>query len=235
MSASGVLVGAMRSLFLDAQLSFGTPSEAEMSEDILLRALGLVARLNLYYLKKNPRTPKLYASGVRWCPPDQAEETWVPKEVVPEIEKFLRTKGMKEDKVAIIVRLILGAEIFQDIPNLLKSKRGDCDRLVAMRLAELWLVDIMASPYLIAYPNDRGGTTYHAVILHGDGTSEDPSLLCGMPAPLDQYAEEVRKNHERQDDLFQSAADLVMFEGGDTAVLGAMLDAAAYVPPGGFR
>jgi hypothetical protein len=228
----------MRSVFLDVMLRFTTPAEAWESEEVLLRFLGVVGMLNRFYLRRHPETPKLYsrAAGIKYCPPDQMQGSWIPKEKIPEFARMLRGEyGMDDDRAAIIIRLVSGAEIFQDIPLLYKRKKGDCDRLVSARLGELWVGGFIASPYLIPYKNETGGTTYHAVVLHPDNTTEDPSLILGMggPARARDRAEEIRKNYERKDKLVAAATQL-MVDGGDIQILGAMIDAAAFVPVGGF-
>jgi hypothetical protein len=113
---------------------------------------------------------------------------------------------------------------------------ANCDRLIGVRLAELWLANIMASPYLIPHVNETGGTTYHAVVLHPDKTSEDCSLICGMggAARARDRAEEIRKNYERRDNLLKAAASIVVEDGGDPDMLGAAVDAAGFVPRGGY-
>lgn len=225
----------MRSVFLDVVLDFSTPAKAARSEKILLRFLGVVAMLNRFYLEENPDTPKLYSreAGIRYCPPDQMEGPWIPRDKIGELARILKSWGVAEDKIAILVRLIVGAEIFQDIPTLFRRKKGDCDRLVCARLAELWVAGFMASPYLVPYPNGSGGTTYHAVVLHPDNTTEDPSAILGMAGPR-RRAEEIRKNYERKGNLVRAATELMIVEGGDPDALGAFIDAAAYVPVGGF-
>lgn len=52
--------------------------------------------------------------------------------------------------------------------------------------------------------------------------------------PIATQREEIRKNFERQDNLVKAAHELMVVEGGDPEVLGAMIDAAGYVPQGGF-
>lgn len=229
----------MRSVFLDVALEFGSKGEAFESEEILLRVLGVVSKKNLFYLKRNPKTPKLYSreAGIKYCPPDQMLGTWIEKSKLRDFAKSLQSFGMADDRAAIIMRLVAGAEIFQDIPTLYRIKRGDCDRLVAARVAELWLAGIMASPYLISYANESGGTTYHAVVLHGDNTTEDPSLILGMggSAKRAERDEEIRKNIERKDNLIKTATELMVVDGQDPEMLGAFIDAAAYVPRGGFQ
>lgn len=225
---------SMRSLFLDVQLPFGSRHEAHESEEVLLRLIGIVGLLNKFYLLRHPETPKLYSrqAGVVWCPPDQMEGPWIDRSRIREFAKMLRSFDMSDEHAAIVLRLVSGIEIFQDIPTLFRRKKGDCDRLVAARLAELWLAGILASPYLIPHTNESGGTTYHAVVLHADNTTEDSSAILGMPGG--NRAEEIRKNMERKDKLVLAATDLMVVDGADPDMLGAFIDAAAFVPPGGF-
>ena len=230
----------MRSLFLDFQLVFATGEDRELSEDILLGIISLVAKLSLYQLrqlkKKDPAFPTLYskAAGIRYCPPDQAEGSWIDVTRVKELVAKLRDLGAKDDKIAIVLRLVAGTEIFQDLVTLYRSKRGDCDRLVATRLAELWNAGIIARPYLIPFPNNTGGITYHAVVQHVDKSSEDPSAILGMPCAPGVREEEIRKNYERRDNLMKDAEALMVYGGASPEMLGAMVDSAAYVPVGGY-
>jgi hypothetical protein len=151
---------------------------------------------------------------------------------VPELKVYLRKLGADEEAISNVVRLLGGMEIFQGLQQLLKAKHGDCDRLTCARLAELWLAGIMAGPYLIPFPNDRGGTTYHAVVIYPDGSYEDPSVLCHMPG---DRAGEIEKNLERHQNLVHAAADIMLVDGlGDEDSLGAVIDAAGYMPRGGY-
>jgi hypothetical protein len=228
----------MRSVFLDVDLDFSTLKDAAESEEILMLFMGVVARKNLYYLKKNPHTPKLYSkeAGIIWSPPDQMQGSWVDRTKIRDLAAYLKTIGGSPEHVAIILRLVSGVEIFQDTQTLFKRKHGDCDRLVCARLPELWLAGVMASPYLVPHVNSSGGTTYHAIVLHPDGSGEDPSVILGMKGwnSFDRY-EEIRKNYERRDNLMQAAASMVVEDGADPDMLGAAVDAAGYVPPGGYR
>jgi hypothetical protein len=227
----------MRSLFLDFQLEFVTAADREMSEDVLLRMLGMLAMLNLYQLRKHSDLPSIYskAAGIKYCPPDQMEGCWVDQSKVKDLAKYLKSIGATDTKIAIILRLISGTEIFQDALTLHRSKKGDCDRLVATRLAELWRAGIMASPYLIQFPNGTGGITYHAVIKHIDGSSEDPSAILGMNVKPGVREEEIRKNIERHDNLVKDATEIMLMDPGQSPeMLGSVLDLAGYLPRGGY-
>jgi hypothetical protein len=226
----------MRNVMLDVRLSFDTGRDRKNSEEILLWFLGVVARLNLYYLKANPTTPKLYESGVRYALPDQMEECRVDKSKLRELREYLRSIGASDETAITVLRFVSGIEIFRDTPTLYRRGSGDCDNLTATRVAELWAAGISASPYLTSRPGPDGGTIYHALVLWPDGTSEDPSLILGMggAARADERREEIRKNHERRDNLIQGARALLA-EGHPPQVLGAMIDAYGLVPVGGFH
>lgn len=89
----------------------------------------------------------------------------------------------------------------------------NCDNLASWRVAELRELGIPAKPYITWRKRPDGGTTYHVVVLLGDGSSEDPSLLCGMGgASRDaDRQEEQRKLVERLGDY------LVSLNGGPPA------------------
>lgn len=226
---------AIPGLWLDVDFKFDTPEVAAESEDILLRLITLMAKMSLRFLRRNPRTPRIYskAAGIRYVPPDQACSTWVPRSKYEELEGYLKSLGMRSDRISILMRLVDGCEIFRDAASLYREGKGDCDRLVAARLGELWYAGVLAGPYLIPYPNESGGTTYHAVVLHGDNTTEDPSLILGMAGPKGAREEEIRKNLERRDNLLAHALTLVDV-GGDINALGAAIDASGYCPIGGY-
>lgn len=96
-----------------------------------------------------------------------------------------------------------GVEIFADIPHVLAAGGGDCDDLVAWRVAELRHTreDPRAAVKLVAFPrrcpvSGRGSaalraplapaqnepcTLYHVQVRRGGGAVEDPSARLGMP------------------------------------------------------
>ena len=45
---------------------------------------------------------------------------------------------------------------------------------------------------------------------------------------------DIRKNLERHDNLVRAATELMVLDGESPELLGAMLDAAAYIPQGGY-
>lgn len=83
-----------------------------------------------------------------------------------------------------------GTDEWQDIPETLRRRTGDCEDLVAYRVA--WLrerhEDIGAVP-LITFrmlTDPRTGdlvTLYHVQVMHSDGSVEDPSVRLGMKPP----------------------------------------------------
>lgn len=75
------------------------------------------------------------------------------------------------------------ADLWQDRVALEDSREGDCKDLVAVRLAELWLMgDELADVEVILFPNALGPDydLYHVVLRRGDGVVEDPSRELGM-------------------------------------------------------
>jgi len=75
------------------------------------------------------------------------------------------------------------ADLWQDRIALEESGEGDCKDLVAVRLAELWLMgDRRADVQVILFPDALGPNydLYHVVLRRGDGVVEDPSRERGM-------------------------------------------------------
>lgn len=73
----------------------------------------------------------------------------------------------------------MGTEIWQDIPNVIKSGVGDCEDLACWRVAELRSIGINARPYMTGR-KQSGRRIYHALVRHPNGKIEDPSLAMGM-------------------------------------------------------
>lgn len=69
-----------------------------------------------------------------------------------------------------------GSENWQNVADLYRTGRGDCEDLACTRAAELQLQGEDAEA--VVRPSGRG--RYHALVLRGDGTVEDPSLALGM-------------------------------------------------------
>jgi hypothetical protein len=221
------------------RLDFDTPEDREDSEDLIMRFLGLNCRYNKAYLRKNPETPSLYDSHVVYTPPDQADgRKPLSRDWLKKLLKMLRDQEVDPETALMIVRMLKGIEIFLDIPALYRRGKGDCNELVPVRIAELWRAGIAASPYLISAPNDRGGTSYHAIVLWPDGSSEDPSLILGMGGPTraDERREEIRKSKERWGNYIAAAERLVAAEGVPPDVIGRRIDLMGIVPRNGvFR
>lgn len=174
---------SMKELYFSTPLDFDSPEERHASEQVLLKAMGLVAQINANYLEKFPLTPLLYDSKVLYTPPDQADgrrelSGWD----IEQILDLVRKKGASPETAAMVIRVMKGVEIFMSTPELYRRGKGDCNELVPVRLAELWRVGITASPYLTRspVPNERGGMSYHAIVQFPDGSYEDPSRILGM-------------------------------------------------------
>lgn len=228
----------MRNIHLGVKLPFETEEDREDSEDILMRLLGIMSRLNLQYLRRHPKTPALYDSGVRYTPPDQLDRPKLAKDKVQQLFSLLQEMGLEAQTGLTIYRIVCGIEEFLDIPSLYRRGKGDCNELVPVRVAELWRAGVAASPYLVKQRNGRGGWTYHALVQWLDGSSEDPSLILGMGG-ADRAAdrlEEIRKNTERWTNYMQAAQQLIAAEGAKPDVLGWKIDQMAILPQGGvFR
>lgn len=70
-----------------------------------------------------------------------------------------------------------GREYWAAADEVLRAGVGDCEDLVAWRVAELRVAGEKARP--LAYQTRRLGVV-HCVVLRGDGTREDPSRVLGM-------------------------------------------------------
>ena len=181
----------------------------------------------------------LYDSDVVYTPPDQADgrkplsRAWLKKFL-----RMLREQEVDAETALMIVRMLKGIEIFLDIKSLYRRGKGDCNELVPVRVAELWRAGIAASPYLLKEPNDRGGWTYHAVVLWPDGSAEDPSLILGMGGPenAERRREEIRKNAERWGNYMAAAQRLVAVEGASPTAVGRKIELLGLAPRDGvFR
>lgn len=229
---------SMRDIHLGVRLDFETPEQQEDSEEILDRLLGVVCRLNKQHLRRNPNTPSLYESGVRYSPPDQARAAPDPKALKKIVEILKGIEGVGPEIGDMVVRIVRGVETFADIPTLYRRGHGDCNELAPVRVAELWRAGINARAYLTVEPNDRGGKTYHCVVQWPDGSSEDPSLILGMGGPEREAdrQEEIRKNKERWSNYMAAAQHLVEAEGVSPKVAGKQIDLMGLLPRDGvFR
>ncbi len=73
-----------------------------------------------------------------------------------------------------------GQEDWQDIPETLSRRTGDCEDLACWRIAELRVRDgEHALPFLKCAERD-GHVLYHVAVRRIDGSLEDPSRVLGM-------------------------------------------------------
>jgi len=226
----------MRDIHLGVRLPFETASEQDGSEDILMRLLGLVSRVDLRYILENPKAPCLYDSGVVYAEPDQkARRGTVSRSKLKKLYELLSSMELDDETILQVVRMVKGVEVFLDTPSLYRRRRGDCNELAPVRIAELWRCGLAASPLLTKHLNARGGVTYHALVRWPDGTDEDPSLLLGMGgvARREEAREEVRKNVERYAAVVDGAGQLVG-GGADPAQVAAYVSTLGLVPRDGF-
>lgn len=76
---------------------------------------------------------------------------------------------------------------WQDVPDTLARRAGDCEDLACWRVAELRVrLGEKGATHRITVdelPDDRGRmvTTYHISVFRADGSVEDPSRKLGMP------------------------------------------------------
>ncbi len=227
----------MRDIYLGVRLPFETALDQEHSEDILMWLLGTICRLNQLYLKRHPETKPLYDSGVVYVPPEQLTAPPLRPDKLKKLVALLKEMNQPPEIALAVLRLVKGAETFLDIPTLYQRGKGDCNELVPVRVAELWRAGILATPYLTKEPNDRGGITYHAIVVWPDGSHEDPSLILGMGGRdrARDRAEEIRKNKERWDTHMTAARYLIEAEGAPADVLGRQIDSMCLLPKGGFK
>ena len=74
-----------------------------------------------------------------------------------------------------------GQEVWQDIPNCIQLRRGDCEDLAAWRVAELRQRGIHARGHLKWFHKPSIKITmYHVEVRLPDGSIEDPSKKLGM-------------------------------------------------------
>lgn len=76
-----------------------------------------------------------------------------------------------------------GTELWQDIPNVLARRVGDCKKLCAWRAAELRVrrgIAAVATPVLQKVDGRAGVILVHVIVTLPDGRTEDPSRLLGM-------------------------------------------------------
>jgi hypothetical protein len=185
-------------MYLGMSLPTTTERQRARLEKVVNHILLANANVNAGHLEDHPELPFLYASGVLYAPPEQADGRpsigWLRRQ---------RLKSLLSDfepgTIETVLGVLRGMETFYDTPRLYARKKGDCNELVPARLAELWREGVLAAPLLVKDQKPDGGYAYHALIQHPDGSSEDPSLILGMGGPqaADLRREECRKNAER--------------------------------------
>lgn len=80
-------------------------------------------------------------------------------------------------------------DTWRDLTKVLATKSGDCEALSTWRTAELRVSGEDPNASVVVYKT--GPTKFHAIVLRGDGSLEDPSVELGMKPPsglLDAYA-----------------------------------------------
>lgn len=81
----------------------------------------------------------------------------------------------------------IGSEQWRTLPVVLASGYGDCEDLACARAAELIVSGVAARAQAIDTGSARvgGGSVrvIHIVVVHPEGTVEDPSARLGMPVP----------------------------------------------------
>lgn len=176
---------SLRYLLWELAGLFEEENDRDMSEESLLYFLETLCDWNVRWLKKHPNAPRLYdearAGRIVYKVPEQMEDG-------TQVGNTIFRKG----------------EHFRDIPAIMENGGGDCDNLACWRVAELRVdgyKDI--HPYITNRERPEGGRTYHCIVWwptpKPKGSTEDPSLICGMGGPgyAAEREEELRKNTER--------------------------------------
>ncbi len=232
----------MRHVNMDLDLGFDTEVERWRSEQLLLYLMTTLTLRNFWFLLDNPDFPKLYDSGMVYMLPEQLERR--PKRSqINDLDKFLASRmGMAPGEIQHHLDLARGVEIFRDIPRMMENGGGDCDNWASARAAEIAVAAYRlggkanVKPYLV-WHEDGDRMIYHAKIMHGDGSDEDPSIIMGMGGEgrRADRREECRKNWERYDNMWQIGKRLVA-DGADAAEVKASIDSFGYLPKDGvFR
>src|SRR3990167_3462217 len=120
----------------------GTPRE--QSEDDLLLLLEQLTQWNQRYLKRYPKTPRLYdlyeKGEIRYKVPEQVDPT------------------------GDAIGFFPGGEHFRTIPAIIENGGGDCDNVSSWRAAELRNGGYKVKPYLTSRERPSGGRIYHALV-----------------------------------------------------------------------
>ena len=210
----------MRHVNYDLDLDFDTPEGRWRSEQILLWLMMSLTLRNFWFLLDNPDYPKLYDSDMVYLLPEQLEKAPTRKQI-NQLRSFLKTTmRMTDDEAQHHLDLAQGVEIFRDIPRMAEHGGGDCDNWACARAAEICAAAFRigatckARPYLV-WREEGNRMIYHAKVMHGDGSDEDPSIIMGMGGE-DRAAdrlEECRKNYERYDNMWQRGKMILAAEG----------------------
>lgn len=218
-STKGVRRVGMRHVNMDLVLDFDTPEGRWRSEQILLWYLMILTVRNFWFLLDNPDYPHLYDTDMVYLLPEQLERSPTKKQLKAMYDFLSTTMGMTNDEIEHHIDLARGVEIFRDIPRMAEHGGGDCDNWAAARAAEICVAayriggNSKARPYLV-WREDGNRMIYHAKVLHGDGSDEDPSLIKGMGGQdrAVERLEECRKNYERYDNMWQRAKSILASE-----------------------
>ena len=116
-------------------------------------ALATMTALNELYLQRHQGTPRLYDSGAVYA-----------------------TEPNEHDSVAS------SEERIASIPEVLRLGWGDCDDLACYLASERRVFDgIRCEPRVVLESvRPDGSHFWHVVVVHPDGSIEDPSLVLGM-------------------------------------------------------
>jgi hypothetical protein len=200
-------MSSLKDFYFGVRLPTTTEEDRADFEKIVNHLLLVNTLANGIYRRKNPDAPFLYDSGVLYAPPEQADARpvlgWLRAR---KVSSMLDGWGYEPETVTAVLGMLRGMETLYDTERLYKRGKGDCNELVPSRLGELWRAGVHAAPFLVKDQKDDGGWAYHALVLHPDGSSEDPSLILGMGGPeaAPFRREECRKNAERYIDAKRS-------------------------------
>jgi hypothetical protein len=199
----------LRHVLFDLDL-FRTEADRANSQKRVLVLLEALTLCDQFYLEEHPNTPLIYQSGIKYKMPAQFEKEENPE--IARIAEYLSTNnapaGIKS-ALKTLSNQIGGGETFRDIPRILENGGGDCDNCASWRAAEIrHRLGIAAKPYITWRKRADGGTTYHVIVIWPDGSSEDPSLLLGMPKDDGgaSLREEQRKLGERAGEMLNALA-----------------------------
>lgn len=232
----------LRHINHDYALEFENPRDQWLSEQIMLWNLNILAVRDVHYIQDHPDVPLSYDDvNCIYLLPESLERS-PSKSQLTALRAFLSsTMKMTPDEIEHHVDLARGVEIFRDVPRMREHGGGDCDNWSGRRSAELVVAGVNAKPRMTCRQQD-GRTIYHALVIHPDGSTEDPSLIKGMGG-VNRKAErfeECRKNWERYKNLCDEAKLMIESEDIDgsarderVAQLQATIDKCGYLPKSG--